>query len=384
MSDKLRIKCLKLNNYRNHKFLKVEPEKDIIMISGKNGSGKTNILEAISLFDSYSGFRNSGLKDLISYDLIGPTELFGVNLSINKENELIDLGLGIERNDSTLKKVSSLNKKKNKPSNFRDLISIFWVLPEMSHMFQGGAELRRNFLDLMISSINKSYKKTLSEYKKYKSERLQILKKNYVSKNEDWLDVIERKMSEKGIIICDARRVFLNELNKSFRKIDDQIPFLTLKLNGKIDLILETNTAIYAEEILFNTLKMNRTKDALTGRTNFSADKSDLLVFEKYSNKQANLFSTGEQKIIVISIIFAYLDMLEKKERKILFLLDDIFSYLDLRFINQIINKLRELELQTWVTDVRADLENELEKFNSFTHNINIDDYRFKVINNQL
>ena len=384
MSDKLRIKCLKLNNYRNHKFLKVEPEKDIIMISGKNGSGKTNILEAISLFDSYSGFRNSGLKDLISYDLIGPTELFGVNLSINKENELIDLGLGIERNDSTLKKVSSLNKKKNKPSNFRDLISIFWVLPEMSHMFQGGAELRRNFLDLMISSINKSYKKTLSEYKKYKSERLQILKKNYVSKNEDWLDVIERKMSEKGIIICDARRVFLNELNKSFRKIDDQIPFLTLKLNGKIDLILETKTAIYAEEILFNTLKMNRTKDALTGRTNFSADKSDLLVFEKYSNKQANLFSTGEQKIIVISIIFAYLDMLEKKERKILFLLDDIFSYLDLRFINQIINKLRELELQTWVTDVRADLENELEKFNSFTHNINIDDYRFKVINNQL
>ena len=145
MSDKLRIKCLKLNNYRNHKFLKVEPEKDIIMISGKNGSGKTNILEAISLFDSYSGFRNSGLKDLLSYDLIGPTELFGVNLSINKENELIDLGLGIERNDSTLKKVSSLNKKKNKPSNFRDLISIFWVLPEMSHMFQGGAELRRNF-----------------------------------------------------------------------------------------------------------------------------------------------------------------------------------------------------------------------------------------------
>ena len=64
-------------------------------------------------------------------------------------------------------------------------------------MFQGGAELRRNFLDLMISSINKSYKKTLSEYKKYKSERLQILKKNYVLKNEDWLDVIERKMSEK-------------------------------------------------------------------------------------------------------------------------------------------------------------------------------------------
>ena len=66
MNNNLRIKVSKLSNYRNHKFLKVEPDKNIILISGKNGSGKTNILEAISLFDSNSGFRNSNLTELIT------------------------------------------------------------------------------------------------------------------------------------------------------------------------------------------------------------------------------------------------------------------------------------------------------------------------------
>ena len=62
MNQNLRISKLKLNNYRNHKYVKIVPEKNIILISGKNGSGKTNILESISLFDSNSGFRNAGLS----------------------------------------------------------------------------------------------------------------------------------------------------------------------------------------------------------------------------------------------------------------------------------------------------------------------------------
>ena len=385
MSNNLRITSLKLNNYRNHKFLKVEPEKNIIMISGKNGSGKTNILESISLFDSSSGFRNSRLKDLISYDLNGPTELFGVNLALKNKDDFFEIGLGIKSKNYLFKKVALINSKKNKNHSFKNLISTFWVLPEMAHMFQGGSESRRRFLDSMILSINSSYKNTLIKYKKYKNERLQILKQNSIQNQKEWLDVIEKKMSETGVIICDSRRAFLNELNKCFRKIDDQIPLLLLKLNGVIDSTLESNTAIYAEELLLNNLKANREIDRVSGRTNFSADRYDLLVYDKHSDKEARFFSTGEQKIIIISIIFSYLNVLEKKNAsKILFLLDDIFSYLDNRFIKQIINKLHELKLQTWMTDVRTDLKNEIKNLDSIAHIINIDDYRFKLINNKL
>ena len=80
-----------------------------------------------------------------------------------------------------------------------------------------------------------------------------------------------------------------------------------------------------------------------------------------------------------------HLNILEKiKANKVLFLLDDIFSYLDHRFIKNIIMKLDELKLQTWITDVQGDNVSEIKEFNSIIHNINIDDYRFKVANNKL
>ena len=92
MKNNFRITQLKLSNYRNHKFLQINPTKDIVMISGRNGSGKTNILESISVFDSSSGFRNSSLTELIRSDMVGPPELFGVNLNVCSGEENLNIG----------------------------------------------------------------------------------------------------------------------------------------------------------------------------------------------------------------------------------------------------------------------------------------------------
>ena len=139
MENNLRITQLKLSNYRNHKFLQINPTKNIILISGKNGAGKTNVLESISLFDSNTGFRNAKLSELIRYDLIGPKELFGVNL---------------------------IDRRK---TSARSFFNIFWVLPQMSHLLQGKPEDRRGFLDLMVSATDVSYKNKLLDYKKLKN-----------------------------------------------------------------------------------------------------------------------------------------------------------------------------------------------------------------------
>ena len=192
-------------------------------------------------------------------------------------------------------------------------------------------------------------------------------------------------MSEVGVVICDSRRIFLDTLNKCFMKIDDQIPMLNLKLNGTADRMLLEKPALFVEELIIKELKKNRLKDSISGQTNFSVNKTDLLVYEKKSNKEGKNFSTGEQKIIIISILFSFLNALEKiKTSNLLFLLDDIFSYLDIRFIRYIVDRLHELKFQTWMTDVRADSIDKIEKFQSKIHNINIDDNRFKVLNNQI
>jgi len=380
MESNLRITQLKLSNYRNHKFLQINPTKNIILISGKNGSGKTNVLESISLFDSNTGFRNAKLSELIRYDLKGPKELFGVNLKVYTENKNFDVGFGLKGELDLVKKVISIDKKK---TSLRNFFNIFWVLPQMSHLLQGKPEDRRGFLDLMVSATDVSYKTKLLDYKKLKNERLRILKNLEISKNDKWLDIIEKKMSEIGVVICDSRRIFLDTLNKCFMKIDDQIPILNLKLNGKADTMLMVKPALLVEELIIRELKKNRLKDSISGRTNFSINKTDLLVYEKESNKEGKNFSTGEQKIIIISILFSFINALEKiKKSNVLFLLDDIFSYLDIRFIRNIMDRLDELKLQTWMTDVRLDSIHQIEKFKSKIHNINIDDNRFKVLNN--
>jgi len=381
MNQNVRISQLKLNNYRNHKFINIIPEKDIILISGKNGSGKTNILESISLFDSTSGFRNASFSELINSEMKGPLELFGVNLCLVKGSEKTELGAGIISQENSLKKIVSINKQKKK--GLKGCMNVFWMLPEMAHLFQGSPELRRKFLDSMISSTNSLHKKKLTEYNKYKNERLTILKSSESLSNGNWLDVVEKKMSETGVIISDSRRTFLNNLNESFSKIDDQIPTLFLKLNGVIDVFLMEKPALYVEEFLCEKLRENRFKDSISGRTNFTVNKTDLMILDRKSMKEAKNFSTGEQKIIIISIIFAFLKILENvKNSKVLFLLDDIFSYLDYRFIRNIVEKLEELKLQTWITDIKLNQTSKIGNFDSIIHNINIDDYRFKVFNN--
>ena len=380
MENNFGITQLKLSNYRNHKFLQINPKKNIILITGRNGSGKTNVLESISLFDSTTGFRNSKLSELVRYDLKGPTELFGVNLKVCKENKNFDVGFGLKGELNLVKKIISINKKK---TSLRNFFNIFWVLPQMSHLLQGKPEDRRSFLDLMVAATDVSYKNKLLDYKKLKNERLKILKNLEISKNNQWLDIIEKKMSEVGVVICDSRRIFLETLNNCFINIDEQIPLLTLKLNGTADTMLMEKPALNVEDLIIKELKQNRLKDSISGRTNFSVNKTDLLVFEKKSNKEGKNFSTGEQKIIIISILFSFLNALEKiKTSNLLFLLDDIFSYLDIRFIRYIVDRLHELKFQTWMTDVRADSIDKIEKFQSKIHNINIDDNRFKVLNN--
>ena len=156
-------------------------------------------------------------------------------------------------------------------------------------------------------------------------------------------------------------------------------------MNGELDKALTSKPALEVEESFFGLLEKNRKKDALVGRTNYSANKTDLTVFEKEKKKFAKNFSTGEQKIIILSIILSFIKYLKyKNAAKIIFLLDDIFSYLDLNYTSLILEELAELRIQTWITDVKADWVQENNQFFRLIDRINIDDKRFKLTNNNI
>ena len=262
---------------------------------------------------------------------------------------------------------------------------VFWVIPKMTFLFLNNSEERRKFIDLMISAIDKSYKESLKKYEKFKNERLKILKKWGYTDSHKWLAAVENNMASIGLVICDARRNFVKELNNNFDNLLLDFPILNLELKGELDRLLNEKPALEVEEIFMRELKINRKKDFYTGRTNFGANKTDLLVYEKKTRRQAKNFSTGQQKVIVFSLFFSFLKYLEINSlKKIIFLLDDIFSYLDEKFIFNVLDRLRDLKVQTWMTDVRGGLISEDKRFSSIIDKINIDDKRFKVRDNKL
>ena len=178
-SSSVRITSLKLKNYRNHNNVVIKPLRDIIVIYGKNGSGKTNILESISLIETHNGFRNANLSELIPDSLQDPLELFGVNLQIESISSEWTVGLGLKKQQNILKRITYLDKSKVDFSDLKNYLSIFWIVPKMSHLFQNSSEERRNFLDMMINSVNKSHSKNLQTYQKLKKERIKILKNGF-------------------------------------------------------------------------------------------------------------------------------------------------------------------------------------------------------------
>jgi len=373
MSSNVRIEKLILSNYRNHKFLELELNKNIILICGRNGSGKTNILESISLLTPSSGLKKTNLTEIINSNLKGPVELFGVNLLCSINNKRMKIGLGLKKNANGLKKIINMEGLKTK-RKIDEYFSIFWITPKMTFLFQNSREERRNFIDQMICSIDFSFKKFISMYEKYKSERIRILKK-WNEASEEWLVLIEKKLAATGIVICDARRKFIKQLN--FHLSDPDRPFhaLEMELNGELDLLLSKSPAVEVEDFFFKKLKENRRKDTLTGKTNFSANKTDLVVLNKNYNREAKNHSTGEQKVIIFLIIFSFIKILKnKKDLKILFLLDDVFSFLDENFVLRVLDQLNKLKIQTWLTDVSGDWIMKKERFKSIIDKINIDE----------
>ena len=129
----------------------------------------------------------------------------------------------------------------------------------MTFIFQGTSEERRNFLDQMIFVVEGNHKKNISNYEKYKTERIKILKK-WKNQNGEWLDAVEKKMVSYGLIICDNRRKFLKQLNDNLEIIDKNFPSFKIYLKGELDKLLLEKPAIEVEEIFASTLKNNREK----------------------------------------------------------------------------------------------------------------------------
>ena len=373
-----RINKLKLFNYRNHKELRIDTDKNFVLFHGRNGTGKTNILEAVSLLSSKTGFRNSNLQSLINNFDLKKILNFGVNVEIMSQNKLINIGVGLVEKNKRVKKFIKFQKN-NVEKNVEDIFKILWVLPNMNNLFQSRSKDRRDFIDAMISSFDKEHNKRIRIYENLQKQRISILKDFTIKNNLKWLDIIERKMASQAVIISEKRMNLYDLLNLILEDQKEQLPRIKFFAVSGIEEQLKNVPALTIEEEICKQLTENRKIDSLIGKTRYSAINSDFKIQNFEKNTDAKNCSTGEQKVILLSIFFSFIKMLKKQNiKEIIFLLDDIFSNLDYRYAELILKSLSELNIQTWITDIEMKIINERSIFYNQTKFINIEDIQVK------
>ncbi|XVN42943.1 MAG: DNA replication/repair protein RecF [Candidatus Rickettsia vulgarisii] len=332
------LRKLKLSNYRNFQDFEISSGNNSVIIIGDNGSGKTNILEAISLFSPGKGLRSAKLDEVCKREE-NYCSTYGLLESKLGPAEIITT---IKRD--TNRRFSEFNGSKISNNELSKFSSMVWLTPQMDGIFASGLSERRKFLDRIVYNFIPSHAKIVSKYEYYLHERIKLLEQEKIDAN--WLGVIEEKIAELSVEIIINRLKIIEEINKVIEDLDNNFPKAILSIDGPIEENISNNIDFIKEQLL-----AYRNRDKVSNRTNFGAHKSDFMVTHKEKNALAKFCSTGEQKSMLISIILAQVNYSIKANISLpILLLDEIFVHLDEKRRDYLIEYFLNIGLQTWIT----------------------------------
>lgn len=361
--EKSGVRRLTLSDFRNYQSLRIEANFAPIVITGENGSGKTNILEAISFLTPGRGMRSARLADI---KRIGSNEQSGwsVAAEILKNGEEYLIGTGVQKSitesgeDEEIKsyerRIVKINQQKiTQQSELGKYISAIWVTPQMDRLFQGGPQPRRSFLDRLVYAFDLEHAKRTANFEHLYRQWFQLLKQG--SKDGHWLGSIEQDMAALGVAIAAARRELVARLNTFIlHEPDDVFPDVRLEIDGRIEKMLDDKSALSVEDFYVENLARQRV-NVIYNNSVDGVNHSDFKVYFKKKNMPADLCSTGEQKALLISIILAQTkcQILDKGFAPVL-LLDEVATHLDDKKRDALLEKIKALNLQAWITSTEA------------------------------
>ena len=292
------IRRLTLVNFRNYRYLRLNLDKPFIILSGENGSGKTNILEAISFLSQGRGLRSAKLSEIKTFDFLAaqqasPTFInnngWAVSALLDNNGEQLTLGTAVE---SSVKEISynetkeverrivQINNQKIPSQNeLGNYLSLIWITPQMDRLFLGGAQHRRSFLDRIVYTFDTDHARRLNSFDNLYRQWLQILKSGNI--NNNWLLSIEEQIAGLGVAIAAARKEQIDKLNVFMEKNPDDIfPDAILMLDGTIEQLLETKPAVYVEDFYRESL-FNQRRNILYNDSTTGINKTDLKAIYK-------------------------------------------------------------------------------------------------------
>lgn len=321
----MKLKRLKLCNYRNCENIEFDKEAKKVLIIGKNAQGKTNILESIFFLSALKSIRTTNNLELINFN----SKEVEISAEIEKSGVNIELNFYYDKNK---KRELKLNGLKTTPKNFKSVLKTVLFSTQDLLLLRGSPQDRRDWLDTAISQVYPAYDERLSKYNKIKIQKNNFLK-DY-NGDETLLDVYNEQLAVLGSNIIYLRKKFLKEIEKIAQEKHSQISqyqsgneILSMKYDCSF---LEKEEEV--EEILIRfkeKLSERKELEIIRGQMVVGPHRDDIIFY--INGQEATKFaSQGQQRTVVLSLKLAELDIITEKigESPIL-LLDDVLAELD-------------------------------------------------------
>ncbi len=353
-SSRLFLNRLVLTDFRNYSRAELKIDPVPVVLFGENGAGKTNLLEAISLFVPGRGLRRTAFSDLSRQNAAGH---WGIAATMSGPEGTFDVGTGLIdglNGGGNRREVRIDGETVSGSGVLSTYFKIIWLTPAMDRLFTGPASDRRRFLDRLVSAFDRDHAPRVSGFDKAMRERNRLLEAP--NPNNKWLEAVEMQMAQAAIAIAAARREAVGCLeafnDENHHNAVAEFPRAELLLDGELETQLNENPAVKVEDNYRKLLADSRERDARAGRTLKGPHRTDLIVHHQPSGMLAAHCSTGEQKALLIGLVLAHGFVIKGVWNGYapLLLLDEIAAHLDQRRRAAMFKAVLALGTQAWMT----------------------------------
>ena len=348
------LRRLSLANFRSYHAAQVElAAAGPVVLTGANGAGKTNLIEAISLLAPGRGLRRATFEELAFAEGDGS---WAVSAEIEGMLGLATLGTGIEPpagEGATSSRQCRIDREAvSSAAAFADHLRVVWLTPAMDRLFNGPASERRRFLDRLVLAVDASHSSRVAALERSLRSRNRLLEGP--QSDPHWLDAVEHETAEIAVAVAAARAETVTRLAGALDAARDtapEFPLAEVALEGWMEQLLPRHSATEIEDRYRALLKDNRARDAAAGRTLDGPHLSDLTVRYAAKGVAAADASTGEQKALLIRLVLAHSSLIKDMTGYApVLLLDEVIAHLDPQRRSALYEALSNLGAQVWMT----------------------------------
>ena len=332
----MKIKQLKLKNYRNYDLLELDFDESTNILYGDNAQGKTNILESIYLCGTTKSHRGTKDRDLIKFE----QEEAHVEAVVDKNGVPFNIDIHLKKNSP---KGIAINKMPiRRASELFGIVNIVFFSPEDLNIIKDGPSERRRFIDLELSQLDKVYLSDLTNYSRILNQRNKLLKDLYDRKDLlETLDIWDLQLVNYGNKIINRRNLFISQLNEIVGKVHERLT------GGKENLQIYYEPSTNGMD-LEKALARNRERDIKMKSTSVGPHRDDIC-FMVDGLDIRKFGSQGQQRTAALSLKLSEIEIVKKliNDTPIL-LLDDVLSELDKHRQNYLLDSISDV--QTLIT----------------------------------